>query len=128
MNGREFRGELTLRTMAMPADTNTNGDVFGGWLLSQMDLAAAITAKKHAKSRVSTVAIESVSFKRSVAVGDIVGIYCDLYKVGTTSMKIHVEAWSHKPEVSQGEKVTEGTFVFVAINGEGKPRAIDNRT
>ena len=81
MNGKGFRGKLTLRTMAMPADTNTNGDVFGDWLVSQMDLATAITAKKHAKSRVTTIAIESVSFKRSVSVGDIVGIYCDLYKV-----------------------------------------------
>ena len=125
MNGKGFRGKLTLRTMAMPADTNTNGDVFGDWLVSQMDLATTITAKKHAKSRVTTIAIESVSFKRSVSVGDIVGICCDLYKVGTTSMKIHVKVWSNKAEVSQGEKVTEGVFIFVAINDEGKPRAIE---
>ena len=123
MDETKFRGELTLRTLAMPADTNANGDIFGGWLVSQMDLAAGIAAKTYARSRVATVAL---SFKRPVSVGDIVCIYCDLYQVGTTSMKIHVEVWSRKPEVSQREKVTEGTFVFVAIDDQGRAKAIES--
>ncbi len=127
MDGTKFRGEPELRTLAMPADTNANGDIFGGWLVSQMDLAAGIVAKTYAKSRAATVAIEALSFKRPVSVGDIVVcIYCDLYQVGTTSMKIHVEVWSRKPEVSQREKVTEGTFVFVAIDEEGRTKAIES--
>ena len=119
MDGTKFRGELSLRTLAMPADTNTNEDIFGGWLVSQMDLAAGIAAQTYAKSRAATVAIEALTFKRPVSVGEIVCIYCDLYQVGTTSMKIHVEVWSRKPDVSQREKVTAGTFVFVAIDGQG---------
>ena len=119
MDGTKFRGELSLRTLAMPADTNANGDIFGGRLVSQMDLAAGIAAKSYAKSRAATVAIEALNFKRPVSAGDIVCIYCDLYQVGTTSMKIHVEVWSRKPDVSQREKVTAGTFVFVAIDGQG---------
>ena len=87
---------------------------------------AGIVAKTYAKSRAATVAIEALSFKRPVSVGDIVCIYCDLYQVGTTSMKIHVEVWSRKPEVSQREKVTEGTFVFVAIDEEGRTKAIES--
>ena len=126
MDETKFRGELALRTLAMPADTNANGDIFGGWLVSQMDLAAGIAAKTYAKSRAVTVAIEALSFKRPVSVGDVVCIYCDLYQVGTTSMKIHVEVWSRKPEVSQREKVTEGTFIFVAIDEEGIAKAIDS--
>ena len=126
MDETKFRGELALRTLAMPADTNANGDIFGGWLVSQMDSAAGISAKTYAKSRAATVAIEALKFKRPVSVGDIVCIYCDLYQVGTTSMKIHVEAWFRKPEVSQREKVTEGTFVFVAIDEEGRAKAIES--
>ena len=126
MDETKFRGELTLRTLAMPADTNANGDIFGGWLVSQMDLAAGIAAKTYAKSRAATVAIEALSFKRPVSVGEIVCIYCDLYQVGTTSMKIYVEVWSRKPEVSQREKVTEGNFVFVAIDDQGRAKAIES--
>ena len=126
MDETKFRGELALRTLAMSADTNANGDIFGGWLVSQMDLAAGIVAKTYAKSRVATVAIEALSFKRPVSVGDIVCIYCDLYEVGTTSMKIHVEVWPCKSEVSPREKVTEGTFVFVSIDEEGRVKAIDS--
>lgn len=124
MDKTEFRGELTLRTLAMPADTNANGDIFGGWLVSQMDLAAGIVAKSYARSRAVTVAIETLSFKKPVSVGDIVCIYCDLYEVGKTSMKIYVAVWSRKPEVSEREKVTEGNFVFVAIDDKGRAKEI----
>ena len=106
------------------------GSITRSHLLHQLcfilDLAAGIVAKTDAKSRAATVAIEALSFKRPVSVGDIVCIYCDLYQVGTTSMKIHVEVWSRKPEVSQREKVTEGTFVFVAIDEEGRTKAIES--
>lgn len=119
------RGELTIQTLAMPADTNANGDIFGGWLVSQMDLAAGVLAKKVAKGRVTTVAINSMAFLRPVHVGDVVSCHVDLIKTGTTSMTIAVEVWA-VPSATLGRyKVTEGTFVFVAIDEHGKPRQVD---
>ena len=116
--------EVTIQTLAMPADTNANGDIFGGWLVSQMDLAAGILAKKLSRGRTATVAIHSMSFLRPVHVGNLVSCHVELIKLGKTSMTIAVEVWTE--ELGCGEKycVTEGTFVFVAIDEHGRPREI----
>ena len=116
--------EITIQTLAMPADTNANGDIFGGWLVSQMDLAAGVLAKKLSRGRVTTVAINSMSFLRPVHVGDVVSCHVELKKTGNTSMTIAVEVWTET--LATGEKycVTEGDFVFVAIDEHGHPRKI----
>ncbi|CEK12068.1 acyl-CoA thioester hydrolase YciA [Legionella hackeliae] len=118
------RGEITIQTLAMPADTNANGDIFGGWLVSQMDLAAGVLAKKIAHGRVATVAIHSMTFLKPVHVGDIVSCHVELAKRGTTSMTIAVEVWAERATTGGRYKVTEGTFVFVAIDEEGNPRKV----
>lgn len=117
-------GEITIQTLAMPADTNANGDIFGGWLVSQMDLAAGVLAKKISKGRASTVAIDTMTFHRPVQIGDVVSCYVKLIKQGNTSMTIAVEAW--KETLATGSKlcVTHGTFVFVAIDENGHPRQV----
>ena len=118
------RGEITIQTLAMPADTNANGDIFGGWLVSQMDLAAGVLAKKIAHGRVVTVAIHSMTFLKPVHVGDIVQCHVELLKQGNSSLTIGVEVWA-EPSTSTGKfRVTEGTFVFVAIDNAGKPRSV----
>ncbi|QRN02627.1 acyl-CoA thioester hydrolase YciA [Legionella sp. MW5194] len=118
------RGEITIQTLAMPADTNANGDIFGGWIVSQMDLAAGVLAKKLARGRVATVAIHSMTFLKPVHVGDVVSCHVELIKRGTTSMTIAVEVWAEPAAVSGRYQVTEGTFVFVAIDEEGKSRKV----
>lgn len=118
-------GEITIQTLAMPADTNPNGDIFGGWLVSQMDLAAGVLAKRVAQGRVVTVAIHSMSFLKPVHVGDVVTCYVHLQKRGKTSMTIGIEVWTQGTQGNIGEdayKVTEGIFVFVAVDADGKPR------
>lgn len=120
----EPRGELTIQTIAMPADTNANGDIFGGWLVSQMDLAAGVLAKKISRGRVTTVAINSMTFLRPVHIGDIVSCHVELIKQGTTSMTIIVEVWSEQVTRAEKYRVTEGTFVFVAIDEQGTPRQV----
>lgn len=117
-------GRLTTRTMAMPSDTNPAGDIFGGWVLSQMDIAAGICAGQRAQSRVVTVSLESMSFIRPVKVGDILGLYTNVHKIGNTSMVIHVEAWVRRDRIGSREKVTEGKFKFVALDDNGKPNPI----
>lgn len=117
------QGELTIQTIAMPANTNVNGDIFGGWLVSQMDLAASVMAKRTAGGRTATVAIHSMSFHRPVQVGELVSCYAELLKIGNTSMTIKIEVWTIN-ELNQRHKVTEGVFVFVAIDQQGKPRAV----
>lgn len=119
------QGELALQTLAMPKDTNANGDIFGGWLVSQMDLAAGIMSKQACKGRSVTVAIEKVTFLRPVSVGDTVSCYCRVVKKGRTSIHIAVEVWTwHELTSHDGVKVAEGTFVFVAIDDDGKPRPL----
>ncbi|MDX1835972.1 acyl-CoA thioesterase [Legionella taurinensis] len=118
------RGEITIQTLAMPADTNANGDIFGGWIVSQMDLAAGVLAKKLARGRVATVAIHSMTFLKPVHVGDVVSCHVELIKRGTTSMTIAVEVWAEPAAGSGRYQVTEGTFVFVAIDEEGKSRKV----
>lgn len=114
-------GEVTIQTVAMPGDTNPDGDIFGGWLLSQMDLAAGVLAKKVAQSRVVTVAIDSMSFLTPVHVGDLVHCYAKLLEIGNTSLKIKVEAWVVEQLDDSRQKVTEGVFTFVALDPKGRP-------
>lgn len=118
------RGEITIQTLAMPADTNANGDIFGGWLVSQMDLAAGVLAKKLAQGRVATVAIHSMTFLRPVRVGDVVSCHVELVKQGNTSLTIEVEVWTESFENLEKAKVTEGTFIFVALDKSGRPRSV----
>lgn len=118
------KGELTIQTLAMPLSTNANGDIFGGWIVSQMDLAAGVLAKKIAYGRVATVAIHSMVFLKPVHVGDLVSCHVDLIKRGNTSMTISVEVWVLPATQSERYQVTEGVFVFVAIDDNGKPRQV----
>lgn len=117
-------GELTIQTLAMPASTNANGDIFGGWIVSQMDLAAGVLAKKLAKGRVVTVAINSMSFLKPVHVGDVVSCHVTLLSQGKTSMTLGVEVWAVPWSQNDKYLVTEGEFVFVAIDEQGKPRKV----
>ncbi|PJD92430.1 MAG: acyl-CoA thioesterase [Legionella sp.] len=118
------KGELAIQTLAMPSDTNSGGDIFGGWLLSQMDLAAGVLAKRVAKGRAVTIAIHSMAFLKPVHVGHLVSCYVHLVSVGRTSMTIEVEAWTEDLSDAKKEKVTEGAFVFVAIDEHGKSREV----
>ena len=120
----EPSGELVIRTIAMPADTNANGDIFGGWLMSQMDLGAAIVAKNLSRSRVTTVAVDGMVFLNPVFVGDIVNCHAKLLKVGRTSMKIDVEAWVQRGKDGTLLRVTEGVFTYVAIDDTGRPQPV----
>ncbi len=119
-----------LRTIAMPADTNASGDIFGGWLLAQMDLAGGSYAIQAARGRVATVAIEAMSFHRPVLVGDLVSCYCSVHRRGNTSLAVHVEIWARRrmrvgeQEEAAHIKVTEGVFTFVALNEDGSKRAL----
>ena len=119
------KGELALQTLAMPRDTNANGDIFGGWLVGQMDLAAGIVTKRAVHGRSATVAIKDVVFLKPVSVGAIVSCYAEIVKTGRTSLHIAVEVWasSYRTE-DDWQKVSEGLFVFVALDAEGKPRVI----
>ena len=120
----EPRGELAIRTLAMPRDTNPNGDIFGGWLLSQMDIAGGVTAGQRARGRAVTVAVEAMAFHRPVRVGDVLCCHADILKVGKTSMTILVEAWVLRGHSGRRVKVTEGTFTYVAIDDEGNKRSL----
>jgi acyl-CoA thioesterase YciA len=120
----EPTGELTVRTIAMPADTNANGDIFGGWVMSQMDIAGGIAGVERAQGRVVTVAVDAMTFIRPVRIGDVLCVYTHVVSVGRTSMKILVEAWARRFRQHHREKVTEATFTFVAIDDEGRPRPV----
>jgi acyl-CoA thioesterase YciA len=118
------RGQLTVRISAMPADTNANGDIFGGWVLSRMDQAGGIAGVERAQGRVVTVALDAMQFIRPVWVGDTLEFYTEVESVGRTSMKIHVEAWARRFQTRTHEKVTDANFTFVAIDDNGRPRPI----
>ena len=121
----EQKGELAIRTLAMPADTNPSGDIFGGWLISQMDIAGGITARAKAHGRVATIAVTGFTFHKPVIVGDVVCCYADIQKIGHTSITIGVEAWVLRQLDSEDLiKVTEGVFTYVAIDNKGNPRPI----
>ncbi len=115
-----------IRVVAMPSDSNANGDIFGGWLMSQMDLAAGNLASRVSHGRCVTVAADAMSFIRPVKVGDEVSVYCSLASTGRSSMKINVEAWRRARITEEEYRVTKATFTFVAIDSEGKPRALDS--
>lgn len=119
------QGELAIQTVAMPRDTNASGDIFGGWLLSQMDMAGAITAADVAGGRVATVATEGMVFLTPVHMGAVVSCYCDVLEVGRSSVRIVVEVWINSKHDGDPIKVTEGEFVFVAIDEKGRTRAIN---
>ncbi|HEV7408249.1 MAG TPA: acyl-CoA thioesterase [Bradyrhizobium sp.] len=117
-------GDLCIRTLAMPADTNANGDIFGGWLLSQMDLGGGVFASKVAQSRTVTVAIEAMNFRKAVYVGDLVSVYANLVRVGRTSVTLHIEAWVLRRKEVLSILVTDGNFTYVSIDDQGRPQAI----
>lgn len=113
-----------LRTIAMPRDANPRGDIFGGWTLSQMDLAGGTFAAERAKGRVATVSIEAMTFLRPVSVGDEVSCYCSLIEQGDSSLTIKIETWARERTSNEAAKVTEGTFTFVALDENGKSRLL----
>lgn len=117
----------TIRTIAMPADTNPSGDIFGGWLMSQMDLAAGSAAALTSHGRSATIAVEGMKFLRPVKVGDEVSMYAELLSTGNTSMSIRVEAWRRERNQEASQKVTEATFTFVALDENGKSRSIKGK-
>jgi acyl-CoA thioesterase YciA len=119
------RGNLVIQILAMPGDTNANGDIFGGWLVSHMDMGAGIAARRRALSRAVTVSIDSLVFIKPVSIGDIVACYAELVKVGRTSMQFRMEAWSLPILDTNYKKVAEGLFTFVAIDQAGKPHPVD---
>jgi acyl-CoA thioesterase YciA len=117
-------GDLCIRTLAMPADTNQNGDIFGGWLLSQMDLGGGVFASKTAKLRTVTVAIDAMNFRKPVFVGDLVSVHASLVKIGKTSVTVHLEAWVLRRKEMHSILVTDGNFTYVAIDDQGHPQVI----
>jgi acyl-CoA thioesterase YciA len=117
-------GDLSIRTLAMPADTNQNGDIFGGWLLSQMDVGGGIYASKIAKSRAVTVAIDAMNFRKPVYIGDVVSVHANTVRLGKTSITVHIEAWVMRRDETHSILVTDGNFTYVAIDDQGRPRAI----
>ena len=121
---REPLGELCIRTLAMPTDTNQDGDIFGGWLLGQMDIAGSMFAYKVASGRTVTVAVDAMSFREPVFVGDVVCVYTKLVHIGTTSIALHIEAWVIRRKEECNILVTEGNFTYVAIDAHSRPRAV----
>jgi len=117
-------GDLTLRTLAMPSDANAAGDIFGGWVMAQMDLACGIRAAERAKGRVVTAAVKEMSFAKPMKIGDTLCIYTHVERVGRTSMVLKVEAWAQRYLSDLMEKVTHADFVMVALDGEGKPKPV----
>ncbi len=124
-NSKEPRGQLVTRIVAMPADTNANGDVFGGWLVSNMDLAGGIEGRRRAKCRVVTVAIDSMQFLKPIRIGDTVGCHVEILRVGRTSLQFKIEAWALSFYAEKHQQVAEGIFTFVAIDEQGKPQPVD---
>ena len=121
------QGELALQTVAMPADTNANGDIFGGWLLSQMDIAGGVAASEIAGGRVATVAIQGMSFLTPVHVGAVVTCYCDVLDIGRSSVRVLIEVWINSQHDGEPIKVTEGEFIYVAIDNAKRTRTITGR-
>lgn len=113
-----------IRTSPRPSDINVRGHIFGGWVLSQMDVAGGITASRRAKGSVATVAVEGMTFHCPILVGDIISCYCRIGKVGRSSMAIRIEVMANRAGEADEIKVTEGTFVFVALDENGRPRAV----
>jgi acyl-CoA thioesterase YciA len=124
VDGIKPSGELTLRTLAMPADANAAGDIFGGWVMAQMDLACGIRAAERAKGRVVTAAVKEMSFAKPMKVGDTLAIYIEITRVGRTSMVLQVEAWAQRYLSDVMERVTHAEIIMVALDQAGKPTPI----
>lgn len=120
--------ELTLRTLAMPADANPAGDIFGGWVMSQMDLAAFVRANEAAAGRTVTVAVNEIVFKKPVKIGDTLCVYTQIEKIGRTSITLRIEAWTRRHYEHSREKVTEARFIMVAVDEHGNPRPVKAET
>ena len=118
------KGEITIQTIAMPADSNANGDIFGGWLMAQMDLGGSVLARRRARGRVATVAVDGMVFHKPVKIGDVLAIHSVLEHEGRTSMKVAVEAWITRMPAGDHMRVTKAIFTFVAIDDVGKPRVL----
>ncbi len=118
------KGDLVLRTLAMPADANAAGDIFGGWVMAQMDLACGIKAAERAKGRVVTAAVREMAFAKPMKVGDTLSIYIAIERVGRTSMTLHVEAWAQRYLTDDKERVTHAEFVMVALDRDGHPTPV----
>ena len=117
--------ELVLKVIPLPSDTNANGDIFGGWVMAQVDLAGAVLPARIAQGRMATVAVNEFVFRSAVSVGDLLSIYARVEKVGNTSITVHVEAWAERnPSAPILVKVTEAKVTYVAIDSEGRPRQI----
>jgi acyl-CoA thioesterase YciA len=119
-------GDLCIRTLAMPADTNANGDIFGGWLLSQMDVGGGVFASKVVKSRTVTVAIEAMTFRKPVYVGDLLSVHATLVRLGRTSITVHLEAWVLRRKENHSILATEGNFTYVSIDEQGRPQPVQH--
>tara|TARA_R110000868_G_scaffold110286_1_gene298970 strand:+ start:8123 stop:8515 length:393 start_codon:yes stop_codon:yes gene_type:complete len=120
-------GELAIRVLAMPENTNPAGDIFGGWVLSQMDIAGGLFTKKISKGRTVTVAVDSMTFNKPVLVGDTLCCYVSLLKTGKTSLSVKIESWVSRQYSEGREKVTEGVFTYVAVSSDRKPRLIGDQ-
>lgn len=123
-SGADPLGALTIRTLAMPADTNPAGDIFGGWVMSQMDIAGGIAAAEIALGRVVTVAVEAMSFIAPVKVGDILCVYTIVERIGKTSITVGIECWARRDRIADRVKVTDGRFIYVALDAEGNKRPV----
>ncbi len=117
-------GNLTVRTLAMPAVANPDGDIFGGWVVANMDQAGGIAGVERAKGRVVTIAIEGMTFIKPVRVGDVLEVYTGIQSVGRTSIKIHIEAWAKRFQTHGRDKVTDAVFTFVHVGDDGRPRPV----
>jgi acyl-CoA thioesterase YciA len=120
----DSRGAPAIRTVPMPADANANGDIFGGWVLSQMDVAGGTVAAERAQGRTVTVAIEAMTFHRPIYIGDIVSLYAEVTRVGKSSIAVEIETVAQRRNTGEEVTVTEGTFVYVAIDDDGNPRPV----
>lgn len=120
------RRRATIRTIPQPSDLNLNGNIFGGWVLAQMDLAGGDVASKRAQGPVATVAVEGMKFHRPIELGDVISIYAEVEKVGTTSMTIAIEVFAERGIERSTHKVTEGRYIFVAIDNAGRPRPVES--
>ncbi|MFN3482291.1 acyl-CoA thioesterase [Rhabdaerophilum calidifontis] len=118
------RGTLTLRMIAMPADTNANGDIFGGWVMARMDQAGGIAGVERTRGRVVTVKVDSMTFLKPMKVGDVLCVYTEIGAIGRSSMKIHIEAWAQRFMTTAMELVTDADFTFVAVDDAGRPRPV----
>ena len=124
----DFSRGPALRTIAMPGDTNPNGDIFGGWILAQMDVAGGMVASRRAQGRVATVGIEAMKFHQPVLIGDEVSCFCTVQRIGRTSISIRVETWVRRGSAQEALKVTEGVFTYVAIGEDRRSRPVPDES